>query len=150
MTLTVGWIQLVAALGALQGILLATVLLTRRTQRTANRLLAALMVAFSIYLVSDVYYAAGLVRDFPHFFGASYPLPWVFGPLVYLYTVAASNSDWRFRPRDALHFAPPVIVIVLTLPIYLLSGAGKMAAGAMRMLAERDLARLKARLEGSR
>jgi uncharacterized protein YndB with AHSA1/START domain len=32
----------------------------------------------------------------------------------------------------------------------LLSGAGKMAAGAMRMLAERDLARLKARLEGSR
>jgi hypothetical protein len=29
----------------------------------------------------------------------------------------------------------------------LLSGAGKMAAGAMRMLAERDLARLKARLE---
>jgi hypothetical protein len=31
----------------------------------------------------------------------------------------------------------------------LLSGAGKMAAGAMRMLAERDLGRLKARLEGS-
>jgi hypothetical protein len=29
----------------------------------------------------------------------------------------------------------------------LLSGAGKMAAGAMRLLAERDLARLKARLE---
>lgn len=31
----------------------------------------------------------------------------------------------------------------------MLSGAGKMAAGAMRMLAERDLGRLKGRLEGS-
>lgn len=31
----------------------------------------------------------------------------------------------------------------------LLGGAGKLAAGAMRMLAERDLARLKLRLEGS-
>ena len=31
----------------------------------------------------------------------------------------------------------------------LLSGAGKIAAGAMRLLAEQDLARLKARLEGT-
>ncbi|HSA56593.1 MAG TPA: helix-turn-helix transcriptional regulator [Gemmatimonadaceae bacterium] len=127
MRLTIGWMQLALALGALQGLLLASVLLRRPAQRTANRLLAALMLAFSVYLVGDVYYAAGLVRDFPHLFGISYPLPWLFGPLVYLYTVAASDSSRQFRPRDALHFAPVMIVVVATLPIYLMSGADKIA-----------------------
>lgn len=126
--------QLVAALGALQGLLLAGVLFSRRSQRIANRLLGALMLTFTLYLVADVYYAAGLIREYPHFFGVSYPVPWLFGPLVYLYTVAASDSDWRLRPRDVLHFAPPVAVVVATLPIYMMSGAGKIA------LAERILA----------
>lgn len=127
MSLTIGWMQLVAALGALQGLILVSILVTRRSQRTANRLLAAMMLAFSVYLVADVYYAADLVREFPHLFGISYPLPWLFGPLVYLYTVAASDSDSRPRLRDALHLAPPLAVVVVTLPIYLMSGAGKIA-----------------------
>src|SRR5262249_59435295 len=81
--LTIDWIQLGALVGALQGFLLAGVLVAHRSNRTANRLLAALMVTFTIYLVMSVYYSAGLVQRYPHFFGISYPLPWWFGPLVY-------------------------------------------------------------------
>ena len=39
-------------LGAIQGVFLAGVLVTKRTNRTANRLLAALMLAFSISLTT--------------------------------------------------------------------------------------------------
>jgi AraC-like DNA-binding protein len=90
-------------------------------------LLAALMAAFTIYLVQEVYYSAGLVQTYPAFFGLSYPLPWVFGPLIYLYAVAASDGAWRFRARHALHFLPIVIVAIAGLPIYLMSGAEKLA-----------------------
>ena len=127
MQVTVDWIQLAELVGAVQGILLAAVLTTHRTNRTANRLLAALMVAFTVSLLSEVYYSAGLVRTHPHFFGISYPLPWVFGPLVYLYAVAASDRGWRFGVRGALHFAPIVVILILTLPIYLRSGPEKIA-----------------------
>jgi AraC-like DNA-binding protein len=124
---TIDWVQLAELVGAVQGFLLAAVLTAHRTNRTANRLLAALMAAFTISLLSEVYYSAGLVRTYPHLFGISYPLPWVFGPLVYLYAVAASDRRWRFGVRGALHFAPMIVVLVLTLPIYLGSGPEKIA-----------------------
>jgi AraC-like DNA-binding protein len=124
---TIDWIHLAEVAGAVQGSLLAVALAAHRTNRTANRLLAALMLAFTVSLLSEVYYAAGLVRNLPHFFGISYPLPWIFGPLVYLYAVAASDRRRRFGVRGALHFAPALAVVLLTLPIYLSSGPQKIA-----------------------
>jgi AraC-like DNA-binding protein len=126
-SLTLDWIQLASAVGALQGLLLTGVLVAQRKNRTANRLLAALMAAFTIYLASGVYYGAGLVRVFPHFFGVSYQMPWVFGPLVYLYAVAASDRSWRFRKRTLLHFVPVTINVLATSPYYLMNGAAKLA-----------------------
>ena len=121
------WVQLAAAAGALQGMFLSAVLLAQRGNRTANGLLAALMIAFTIYLASTVYYATGLFQRFPHFFGISYQMPWVFGPLVYLYARAASDRSWRFQRRHLLHFAPVVVSLLLATPYYLMSGAEKIA-----------------------
>src|SRR4051812_26693498 len=126
-SLTLDWIQLAAVVGALQGVLLTGVLLAQRKNRTANRLLAALMVTFSVYLASSVYYAAGVIRVWPHFFGASYPTTLLFGPLVYLYAVAASDRAWRFSRRDLLHFLPATRVVIVTAPYYMMSGAAKVA-----------------------
>lgn len=125
--LTLDWIQVAAVVGTLQGLLLTGVLLTQRNNRTANRLLATLMATFTLFLASDVYYATGMIREYPHFFGFSYPMPWVFGPLVYLYAVAASDRSWRFRRRHLVHFAPALLVVAVSLPMYLASGAGKVA-----------------------
>jgi AraC-like DNA-binding protein len=126
-SLTLDWMQLAAAVGALQGLFLTGVLLAQRRNRTANRLLAALMAAFTVFLASGVYYGAGLVREFPHFFGVSYQMPWVFGPLVYLYAVAASDRSWRFRPWTLLHFVPVAINTLATSPYYVMSGPEKLA-----------------------
>ena len=125
--LTLDWIQLAAALGALQGLLLAGVVAAQRANRPANRLLAALIAAFTIYLASSVYYATGLIRLYPHFFGISYHMPWIFGPLVYLYAVAASDRAWRFERRHWLHFLPVAVSVTVAAPYYMMSGAEKIA-----------------------
>jgi AraC-like DNA-binding protein len=125
--ITLDWLHIVALLGAVQGLLLAGVLAARKRNRTANRLLAGLMLAFTVYLMASAYYAAGLVAVFPHFFGAGYPMPLLFGPLVYLYAVTASDRLRRLKPWDALHFVPFVAAVVMGLPIYLMSGADKVA-----------------------
>jgi O-antigen ligase len=56
-SLTLDWLQLAALVGALQGLLLSGVLVAQRSNKTANRLLAALMAAFTIYLASTVYFS---------------------------------------------------------------------------------------------
>lgn len=126
-SLTLDWIQLAAAVGALQGLLLTGVAVAQRNNQTAKRLLAALVAAFTIYLASSVYYATGLIRVYPHFFGVSYHLPWIFGPLVYLYAIAASDRAWRFEKRHLIHFVPVAISLVITAPYYFMSGAEKIA-----------------------
>jgi AraC-like DNA-binding protein len=126
-TITLDWLHIVALLGAVQGLILTGVLAARQRNRTANRILAVAMFAFTIYLTTSVYHAAGWERVFPHFFGAAYPMPLLYGPLIYLYAVTASDRSRRLTRWDALHFAPFVIAIVLALPIYLMSGPDKIA-----------------------
>ncbi len=126
MAITLDWLHIIALLGALQGLFLAGVLAFRPRNRTANRILAVLMFAFSISLATSVYHAAQLERVFPHFFGAAYPMPLVFGPLVYLYSVAASDRSRRLTWWDALHFVPFLLVIISALPVYLMSGPEKL------------------------
>lgn len=126
-SLTLSPVQLASVVGALHGLLLTGVLAARRRNRTANVVLAALMGTFTVYLASAVYFGAGVVRHFPHFFGVAYPTPWLFGPLVYLYALAASNRDWRFTSRTLLHFIPAAIVTLTGLPYYVMSGADKLA-----------------------
>lgn len=126
-TITLDWLHIVALLGAVQGLILAGVLAVRQRNRTANRLLAVAMLAFTVYLATSVYHAAGLERVFPHFFGAAYPMPLLYGPLVYLYAVAASDRDRRLTRWDALHFAPFALAILAGLPIYVMSGPDKIA-----------------------
>ena len=125
--LSLNWLHLISLLGAIQGVFLAGVLATKRSNRTANRLLAATMLAFSIGLATTVYHAAGYERVFPHFFGFAHPLPFLYGPLIYLYAVTAADRTRRLTWRDALHLVPFVAVVVIGLPIYLMSGAEKIA-----------------------
>jgi len=138
-TITLDWLHIIALLGAVQGLILACVLAVRQRNRTANRLLAVAMLSFSISLAEAVYYAAGLVQLFPHFFGAAYLLPLLYGPLIYLYAVTASDRSRRLTRRDALHFAPFVLAFVAGFPIYLMSGPDKIAFYEALQRGERPL-----------
>ena len=126
-SLTLDWIQIACVVGALQGLFLTGVIGAQRRNRTANVLLAVLMATFTIYLASTVYFSAGIFELWPHLWGVSYQTPWVFGPLVYLYALAASDRSWRFQPKALLHFIPVSINILATSPYYFISAADKLA-----------------------
>lgn len=119
--------QLVPLLGAVQGVLLAMVLAARATNRTANRLLAVTVASFSLYLAIAAFDPTELVQAYPHLLGAAHPLPFLFGPLVYLYARCASDRTRRITARDLLHFVPFALVILTGLPIYMMSGSEKIA-----------------------
>jgi AraC-like DNA-binding protein len=125
--LTLDWLHVIIFFGAIQGVFLAVALATKRRNRTANRLLGAAMLTFSIGMATSVYHAAGLVERYPHFFGLAYPMPFLYGPLIYLYAVAAADRTHRLTARDALHFVPFLATVIAGIPIYLMSGPDKIA-----------------------
>jgi AraC-like DNA-binding protein len=46
---------------------------------------------------------------------------------VYLYARAASDRSWRFTSKALVHFVPVIVTTLATMPVYLMSGAEKIA-----------------------
>jgi len=114
-------------LGAVQGGVLAAVLAARKNDRVANRLLAALVGALSLMLLFGV-----LERRWgqsnPHLLGLGSPLPFLFGPFLYLYIVALTRPAARFEPRWLVHGLPfAAYVLYMSQLFYLKGGAEKLA-----------------------
>ncbi|MCP4221591.1 MAG: AraC family transcriptional regulator [bacterium] len=120
-------ISFIFLLGAIQGLFLAALLLSRKLNTVANRVLAMALFLLSLELLSDVYYAVGLHRQIPHLIGVAMYFPYLYGPLFYLYAKLTAAADSRFKWSYTLHFIPFFFCILYTLPIYLLSGAHKLA-----------------------
>jgi AraC-like DNA-binding protein len=112
-------------LGAAQGLFLAVLLATKRTNSTANRLLAVAMLSFSLFALQGVYYARGYYTEYPHFIGMSAPLVFVFGPVLYLYAQAVSSGGHAFPKSSLLHFLPFAAVILYLVPFFLETGEEK-------------------------
>ena len=114
-------------LGAAQGLFLALLLATKHNNSAANKILAVAMLAFSISILESLSYATGWYRTWPYLIGASKPLIFVFGPILYLYALAVIRGGHSFRKIWLLHFIPAGLVAVYFAPFYASDGTVKIA-----------------------
>jgi len=118
----------VILLGGLQGAGLAAVLARRQKDRVANRLLAALVGALSLMLLLGVAQMRWGLSSHPHLLALTSPLPFLFGPLLYLYIAALTRPAARFEARWLFHGLPfAAAVLFLLQGFYLKSGPEKLA-----------------------
>ena len=120
-------LSVVMLLGAGQGFFLALLLIAKRTMRTANRILATLMAAYSLVLGAVALEVANAYATFPHLMGTATTLPFLYGPLHFLYAKYLSSGQRSFKRIDALHLLPFVGYTLYLLPFYLESAAYKRA-----------------------
>lgn len=93
-------------LAGLQGTVLAVVLWRRDANRLANRLLAVLIALVVLMLLDgEIELRWGYPRH-PHLLGLAAPLPFLFGPLLYLYVIALTRPVTRPDPRWLVHALP--------------------------------------------
>ncbi len=126
-----------SALAAAQGLFLAGLLWFHSAERSANRWLAAGLVAFSLVTVGDVLNQSGAIERAPHL---AYIFDWLIlliGPLVYCYVLAltqAASPGWRTL---VLHAIPALLLLLALAPIWLQPAAVKlqMLRTDMRQLA---------------
>jgi AraC-like DNA-binding protein len=111
-----------------QGLFLAMALLATREPaiRTANRLLAVLLVLSSAVIFHTWLELQNLSGSYPHSIGAIWTLGLLVGPLLYLY-FGRLLFDRPLDRRALLHFLPFVVATLALLPFYLQSGEAKLA-----------------------
>jgi AraC-like DNA-binding protein len=105
-------------LAGIQGILLSIILFSKKENHIANGVLAAAVFALSLDLFSANYYVRELYYRFPHLMGITYPFPFLYGPLFYLYTRLISKHEQKLRLIHLAHFLPFIIIYIISLPVY--------------------------------
>jgi len=124
-------------LGAAQGLLLALALLTTRGRsKTANRLLAALILSVSIVVSGAVLLTSGYVFVFPHLSRIHHPIVFLAPPLLFLYIRELTADRKRLDKKDLLHFIPFVLCLIYLLPYYFQSRTGKLQALSLEYVGE--------------
>jgi len=100
-------------LGAIHGIVLAFVLRRRDRLRRANRYLSVLLALLSLLLFEGFLQASGVVGDHPHLIGMAAWVPYVLGPLVFLYVREMTAPEPARLSPPGRHFAIPALWILL-------------------------------------
>jgi AraC-like DNA-binding protein len=124
------WLTAIQLLGAVQGVFLVAILVGSKSNRTANRVLAVAMFAFSVDLITAWYLAIGLDTAYPHFLGVDFLFPFLYGPVFYTYARSVSLGGNRLPRGAAWHFLPLLALALAFIPFYLQTGEAKLA---MRM-----------------
>ncbi len=105
-----GWRSTILLLGAVQGVTVAMLLLTRRRNRVANRCLAALLFAFTLALIPSLIGFAGAYKKFPWLTLAPWDWSLGFGPLLYFYVRRLLTGE--LPSRWPLHLLPLLVQVV--------------------------------------
>jgi len=115
-----------ALLGIIQGFLLSTLLFfNKRSNRKANRILAILILLFSLKLAEFAGYWTSFFKEFPQLLFSTYAFPFLFGVLLYLYVSALTDVKWEFKKKDLLHFIPFILQISIMMRFFLLNSNAK-------------------------
>ena len=103
--------------GALQGVILACILLVIRCDhRVANAIMAILLVMIAVGVFQEMLLHMGVLPEVPSMALTTYPVRYTWGPLLYLY--AFSLTGGQLRIRQWLHFLPAVLVfLMISVPI---------------------------------
>ena len=105
-------IIILLAIGSIQGLIYGFILLkSTKYNKVANRILAIILLLLSYRLSIQIMRLFGLgYYDSWYYFMID--ISWVYGPLIYLYTRAQTQPDYKFSRKDWIHFIPVIIQII--------------------------------------
>ena len=110
-------------LASVHGAVLALVIRARRTNRDANRYLAALLGTLALMMLDGYGRASGFELAHPHAIGITAWVPFLIGPLLYLYVRAMTAVEPSRVPPAWPHFVITIAFIALLVPTFYIRDA---------------------------
>ncbi len=96
--------------------------------RLENRLLAGVLAVFGLVQLHSACGPSGVMLHFPIIFRMSYPLPFLFGPLFYLYARRLRDRNFELQKKHLFHLLPFLAACAAMAEFYLADPAAKRAA----------------------
>ncbi|WP_339725861.1 helix-turn-helix domain-containing protein [uncultured Paraglaciecola sp.] len=109
-------IQYISVIGAIQGLVLACLLLLSAKINQAGRLLGYWCIFLALYFLGHLIIKDGELNSFSIFIGWSYFLPASYGAFLYLYCSLALKNR-QLNQYDWLYFTPAILCYVLNIDI---------------------------------
>ena len=103
---------------ALQGVVLAVVILKRRNDAKYPLLIGALVMAFSLYLAEFAAYWTRFYLAYPHLLFATASFPLLFGPLIYGFVSETTGRRSGSHRWLLPHLIPFGVYLVRLVPFY--------------------------------
>ena len=105
-------IIILLAIGSIQGLIYGFILLkSTKYNKLANRILAIILLLLSYRLTIQIMRLFGL-GYYDSWYYIMIDISWVYGALIYLYTRAQTQSNYKFSRKDWIHFLPVIIQII--------------------------------------
>ena len=115
-------IQILLFLGAAQGLFLALILLsTRKSNRQANRYLAAILTIFCLNIIIHNISHQPSKYSIPHHEVIITIMFYLFGPLFYLYVNSLTIRMPSANRRNYFHYLPFFVCAIISVPLYIFS-----------------------------
>lgn len=100
--------------------------LNKSAKNKANRYLGILVLCISSFFMPRFLNRFGILEYFPHVIGLARIIPFLFGPLTYLYVRACTQQGFEMRRTLWLHFIPAFLMLLHCMPQLMISGAEKL------------------------
>jgi len=105
-------IILLLAIGSIQGVIYGLILFKSTARnKLANRILAIILFLFSYRLTIQIMRLFGL-GYYDGWYYLMIDISWVYGALIYFYTKAQTQHNFKFNKKDWIHFLPVVVQII--------------------------------------
>ncbi len=98
--------------GIIQALFFCVLLIARKGFRSPAFYLATILLGLSFSLFLNCLYAGGLIVKMPDLIGLDTSFPFLYGPLLYFYTLFMLETHRRFTARDLPHFLPFLVYLI--------------------------------------
>ena len=134
-------VAIIILLGIVQGLFLGTLLITRKSgNKRANRILGFVFFNVSISMLYYLFYSTNLFLKYPHFQKTTFPTTFLYGPLIYFYAKVQTDSSFKIRGKQFLHFIPFILVLISNIPFYMQSTQYKLDFFLQKGIIKNELA----------
>jgi len=121
-----GTLAVLNCIGAAQAAMFGAALVLRRSASQRDRLLGFLSIATGVFIAGAVMYTTRAVFSIPALGFVHEPILFTCAPLLYLY-VRECLEPIGLQRRDALHFLPALVCLLVLIPAYATTGDAKIA-----------------------
>jgi len=127
-SLNFSWLNFFYLFSALIGFFIGFMLLLgKKKDRTAAVLISVFVLVHSVFIFHLFLFNTNLQFRVPHTLFMSSVFSYLYGPLIYFYFKRITLS-YQFKKIDWLHAIPTVLIVIATIPLFLLSAEEKLRA----------------------